>query len=204
MKRRIAAAGLALALLLPCRALAFSDVPEGAWYADSVALCVEKSLLQGTGSDTFSPEGAVTLAEVMTVAARLHYSASGGQGDLPQAPEDWGTGAVTTPAGAPLLRFDTCDLDRDLTYRFDTESPRRLHLYLTVTESERRALTPAGGAASAVLILNGRQVLTGSLAPAEDNTTRVEFTADPALLGQYAMVRLTGARATVLLGELAD
>ena len=179
MKRRIAAAGLALALLLPCRALAFSDVPEGAWYADSVALCVEKSLLQGTGSDTFSPEGAVTLAEVMTVAARLHYSASGGQGDLPQAPEDWGTGAVTTPAGAPLLRFDTCDLDRDLTYRFDTESPRRLHLYLTVTEAERRALTPAGGAASAVLILNGRQVLTGSLAPAEDNTTRVEFTADP-------------------------
>ena len=124
MKRRIAAAGLALALLLPCRALAFSDVPEGAWYADSVALCVEKSLLQGTGSDTFSPEGAVTLAEVMTVAARLHYSASGGQGDLPQAPEDWGTGAITTPAGAPLLRFDTCDLDRDLTYRFDTESPQ--------------------------------------------------------------------------------
>ena len=30
-----------------------------------------------------------------------------------------------------------------------------------------------------MLILNGRQVLTGSLAPAEDNTTRVEFTADP-------------------------
>ncbi len=42
--------------------------------------------------------------------------------------------------------------------------------------------------------------LTGRL----DNNLTVEFTADPALMGQYAMVRLTGARATVLLGELAD
>ena len=31
-----------------------------------------------------------------------------------------------------------------------------------------------------------------------------EFKADPALMGSYAMVRLTGARATVLLGELVE
>ncbi len=35
-----------------------------------------------------------------------------------------------------------------------------------------------------------------------DNDLTVEFIADPGLMGQYAQVRLTGARATVLLGEL--
>ena len=44
----------------------------------------------------------------------------------------------------------------------------------------------------------------GTLSGRLDNNLTVEFTAGPALLGQYAMVRLTGARATVLLGELAD
>ena len=40
--------------------------------------------------------------------------------------------------------------------------------------------------------------LTGRL----DNNLTVEFAADPALLGQYAEVKLTSARATVLLGQL--
>lgn len=40
--------------------------------------------------------------------------------------------------------------------------------------------------------------LTGRL----DNNLTVEFAADPALLGQYAKVKLTSARATVLLGQL--
>ena len=35
-----------------------------------------------------------------------------------------------------------------------------------------------------------------------DNNLTVEFAADPALMGSYAQVHLTGARATVLLGEL--
>ena len=37
-----------------------------------------------------------------------------------------------------------------------------------------------------------------------DNNLTVEFEADSALMGSYAMVRLTGARATVLLGELVE
>ena len=183
MKRQLLALALAGALVLSpalaAEAPAFSDVPPDAWYAGSVALCAQKGLLKGTGADTFSPGGAVTLAEVMTAAARLHDQSHGGTGSLPQAPEDWGTGAITTPGGAVLLSFDTCGADRDLTYHYDTQSPRRLHLYLTVTEAERRALTPAGGAASAVLVLNGEPVLSGSLAPAEDHPDRVELTAWP-------------------------
>lgn len=180
MRRPIAALlALALTALLALPAGAFSDVPETAWYADAAQLCVDRGLLKGTGEDTFSPDNAVTLAEVMTVAVRLHYQAHGGTGDPPAAPDSWGTGALSTPSGATLLTFNTCDLDRGLTYRYDQESPRRLHLYLTVTAEERAALTPAGGPAQAVLTLNGVTVLTGGLAPAEGSANRMEFVADP-------------------------
>ena len=177
MKTRLLPLSLALTALLALPAAALSDVPETAWYAGAVQVCLDRGLMKGTGSDTFSPDNTVTLAEVMTVAVRLHYQWSGGVGDPPAAPADWGTGALTTPAGAVLLRFDTCDLDRGLTYRYDQESPRRLHLYLTVSRAELAALTPAGGAAEAVLTLNGSAVLTGALAPAEGSQTRMEFVA---------------------------
>lgn len=179
MKTRLLPLSLALTALLALPAGAFSDVPENAWYADAAQLCVDRGLLKGTGEDTFSPDNAVTLAEVMTVAVRLHYQAHGGTGDPPAAPDNWGTGALSTPSGATLLTFNTCDLDRGLTYRYDQESPRRLHLYLTVTAEERAALTPAGGPAQAVLTLNGVTVLTGGLAPAEGSANRMEFVADP-------------------------
>ena len=43
----------------------------------------------------------------------------------------------------------------------------------------------------------------GSLSGRLDNNLTVEFAADASLMGSYANVHLTGARATVLLGELA-
>ena len=178
MKTRLLPLSLALSILLVLPTAAFSDVPEDAWYADDLQVCVDRGMLKGTGDDTFSPNEAVTLAEVMTVAVRLHYQANGGTGEPPAAPDNWGTGSLTTATGAVLLTFDTSDLDRALTYRYDQESPRRLHLYLTVTAEERAALTPAGGPAAAVLTLNGTAVLTGGLAPAEGSASRIEFTAD--------------------------
>lgn len=177
MKTRLLPLSLALTALLALPAAALSDVPETAWYADAVQICLDRGLMKGTGNDAFSPNATVSLAEVMTVAVRLHYQWNGGAGDPPAAPADWGTGTLTTPSGAVLLRFDTCDLDRGLTYRYDQESPRRLHLYLTVSRAELAALTPAGGAAEAVLTLNGVTVLNGSLAPAEGSHTRMEFVA---------------------------
>ena len=178
MKTRLLSLSLALSALLALPAAALSDVPENAWYAEAVQVCLDQGLMKGTGGDAFFPHANVTLAEVMTVAVRLHYQAKGGVGDPPAAPEAWGTGTLTTPSGAVLLAFDTCDLDRGLTYRYDQENPRRLHVYLTVSRAELAALTPAGGAAEAVLTLNGVQVLTGSLAPAEGSATRMEFVAD--------------------------
>ena len=53
------------------------------------------------------------------------------------------------------------------------------------------------------VLVEGYGRLEGTLSGRLDNNLTVEFAADPALLGQYAQVKLTGARATVLLGELA-
>ena len=160
-------------------ALAFSDVPADAWYSSSVTFCQETGLMNGTGRDHFSPGDPLTLAEVMTGSARLHHRTHGGTGDIPRAPDAWGTGAITTPSGAVLLSFRSSDLERGLTYTYDTQVPRRLHLTLRVTEQELWALTPAGGTANAALTLNGNRVLVGGLAPVKSGESKMEFIAAP-------------------------
>lgn len=52
------------------------------------------------------------------------------------------------------------------------------------------------------VLVEGFGRVEGTLTGRLDNNLTVEFTADPALLGQYAKVKLTSARATVLLGQL--
>ena len=48
----------------------YSDVSADAWYAEAVAYCQENGLMDGTGEDTFSPEGIMTRAMVVTVLYR--------------------------------------------------------------------------------------------------------------------------------------
>lgn len=52
------------------------------------------------------------------------------------------------------------------------------------------------------VLVEGFGRVEGTLTGRLDNNLTVEFAADPALLGQYAKVKLTSARATVLLGQL--
>lgn len=88
--------------LSPARAAegsAFSDVPEDAWYAPYVDVCVKAGLLNGVGDGRFDPQGIVTTAQAATIAARLHHLKSGGDGKLPQAPEDWGRVSLTFEDG---------------------------------------------------------------------------------------------------------
>ena len=74
--KRMAAVLLAAALTLPCWNLAakaaFSDVPSNAWYAQDVAAAEKYGILQGTGSGRFSPDGNLTLAQAITMAARTY------------------------------------------------------------------------------------------------------------------------------------
>ena len=74
--KRMAAVLLAAALTIPCWNLgakaAFSDVPSNAWYAQDVAAAEKYGILQGTGNGRFSPDGNLTLAQAITMAARTY------------------------------------------------------------------------------------------------------------------------------------
>ena len=65
----------------------FSDVNENAWYGftqqKTVANAYEYGLMQGTGN-TFNPTGNMTLAEAVTIAARVHHIYNGGDGVFTQ------------------------------------------------------------------------------------------------------------------------
>ncbi len=50
----------------------FSDVPANQWYTDSVANAFAFGLMTGTSAATFDPYGEVTVAEAITMAARMH------------------------------------------------------------------------------------------------------------------------------------
>ena len=48
----------------------FSDVEKSDWFADAVAYVTDKGLMNGTGSDTFSPNASITRGMLMTILAR--------------------------------------------------------------------------------------------------------------------------------------
>jgi len=67
----------------------FSDVSENSWYGanqqGTVRSVVEMGLMQGYENGTFQPTGNITLAEAITMAARLHSIYTGGTGEFTQA-----------------------------------------------------------------------------------------------------------------------
>ena len=50
----------------------FTDVPATEWYADSVKEAYEFGIMNGNSATTFAPDGTLTVAEGITVAARLY------------------------------------------------------------------------------------------------------------------------------------
>ena len=50
----------------------FSDIPTGEWYYSNVKTAYQLGLMNGVGSGSFSPKANVTIAEAITLAARLH------------------------------------------------------------------------------------------------------------------------------------
>ena len=56
----------------PTKAAAFTDVPDGASYAQAVAWAVEKGITTGTGAAAFSPNDTCTRAQIVTVLYRAY------------------------------------------------------------------------------------------------------------------------------------
>lgn len=52
----------------------FSDIPAGAWYESAVSYALERGLFSGTSERTFSPEGTMTRAMLVTVLWRMDGS----------------------------------------------------------------------------------------------------------------------------------
>lgn len=72
----------------------FSDVTATSWFRSSVEVCYELGLMGGTSASTFNPNGAFTVAEAATIAARMHNIYNGGSGTIPSASGPWYQGAV--------------------------------------------------------------------------------------------------------------
>ena len=84
------------------------------------------------------------------------------------------------------------------------EKTDRMTRLLKVQDDIAMALVKAQVGQTVRVLVEGYGRNEGTLSGRLDNNLTVEFKADPALMGSYAMVRLTGARATVLLGELVE
>ncbi len=63
----------------------FTDVPPSQWFTANVANAVEFGLMKGNSATTFNPYGDVTLAEAITMAARIHAIYTTGTESFDQA-----------------------------------------------------------------------------------------------------------------------
>jgi hypothetical protein len=54
----------------PAGAAPFDDIPANDWYSDAVAWAYEQGHMNGTGNNKFSPEGEISLEQMLTVLWR--------------------------------------------------------------------------------------------------------------------------------------
>ncbi len=86
----------------------YSDVEETQWFYSYVKLCTETGLMQGSGNGAFAPNRNLTVAEVATVAARLHSLLHGGDGKIENPPDapHWWSGATNYMTALATERGD--------------------------------------------------------------------------------------------------
>ena len=63
----------------------YTDVKSGDWFYDNVKSAFEYGLMIGKGNKRFDTDGNVTIAEIMTIAARLHSTYYTGKADFVQS-----------------------------------------------------------------------------------------------------------------------
>lgn len=60
-------------------AAAFTDVSQNAWYRDALNWAAEKGYVNGTGANSFNPDGKITRQEVVTILFRYSGAQSGAE-----------------------------------------------------------------------------------------------------------------------------
>lgn len=91
----IALAGmLAMSMTVPAFAVdtGFQDVPVDAWYAKDVLAVQDLGIIQGKGNNIFDPNGLLTVAEAITMAAKTRAWYNGDE--IPVVEGKWYAGAV--------------------------------------------------------------------------------------------------------------
>ena len=85
----------------PARNVSFDDVKPTEWYADAVRCVVEKGLMSGTGTDTFSPDGTTTRGMLMTILARYAGADTTGGASWYEKGMAWAQSAGISDGHAP-------------------------------------------------------------------------------------------------------
>lgn len=67
----------------------FTDVSYGQWYASNVKIAYEYGLVKGTSETKFSPGNHITIAQTITLAARLHSIYHTGTDDFTHTGDKW-------------------------------------------------------------------------------------------------------------------
>ena len=94
----------------------FTDVPESSWYAPYVETACGSGLMNGVGGTSFAPDGNLTVAEAVTLAARLHNAYHGNGVDLKNG-DPWYQPYVDYAAGNGIL-------DPERSYSYDSNITR--------------------------------------------------------------------------------
>lgn len=73
----------------PSYELPFTDVAEGAWYYESVYYAWDENLIDGVTADKYQPDGNLTVAQAIKLAAALHEKLNRGYVTLENGTANW-------------------------------------------------------------------------------------------------------------------
>ncbi len=92
--------------------LPFADVAENAWYASSVKAVYSLGLFSGTSADTFNPQGNLTVAQAIALAARTYANANNETVPAANAGEAWYQGAYDYCVANGIIDAKTWTADK--------------------------------------------------------------------------------------------
>jgi hypothetical protein len=94
----------------------FSDIKGNEWYANNVQKCYELGLMMGKNEGYFDANGNVTIAEVISIASRIHEIYYGGDGVIDNAENTWYGGAVNYAISNGIIKsWDFSDYELSAT-----------------------------------------------------------------------------------------